>query len=432
MNVWRKLKLVVSVQVLLWMCSSLSAQVSSFENAPINYQNAKVNDPVAKLILKMKAGNKLDYDKKNGYLDSVLKALDIPVSSQTLVFSKTSMQVHRISPSRPRAIYFNDDVYVGYVQGGVLEFGSTDAKQGPTFYSMKQELSDSPKIVRDKGQCIVCHASSRTQNVPGYLVRSVFPDKAGHPNFGSGTYTTTLSSPFKQRWGGWYVTGTHGDMRHLGNTIFKKDVRETGIEGANLKSLDSLISTENYLSPHSDIVALMVLEHQTQMHNAITFANFETRRALHQSLTMNKILGREPNFVSDSAKRRIKSAAENLVEHLLMCDEFPLTSPVAGSGNFSNEFATRGKRDSQGRSLRDFDLRTRMFKYPCSFLIYSESFAGLPDEVRIPTLTRLVEVLDGRDESKKFEHLSTDVRQAIEQILVETKPEFKKASRAEE
>ena len=417
------------------LTARLLAQTASFEKPPIDYQNAKVDDAVTKLVAKMKTGEvRLNYDREHGYLKSVLQALEIPVSSQTLVFSKTSLQVEHISPHRPRAIYFNDDVYVGYVQnGGMIEIGATDAKQGPTFYAIKQEMSDSPTIIRDQGQCIDCHASSRTQNVPGYLVRSTFPNQSGHPNFGSGTYTTDQTSPFQQRWGGWYVTGTHGNMRHLGNTIFKDGERTDDLEtGANRNTLEGLVSTKPYLSPHSDIVALMVLEHQTQMHNAITFANFETRQALYQSYCMNRILERDPDFVSESAQRRIKAAAENLVEHLLMCDEFPLTSPVAGTSKFATEFMQRGKRDSKNRSLRDLDLQTRMFKYPCSYLVYSESFDGLPDEVRRPSVARLIEILSGRDKSKTFAHLSAETRQAVLEILKATKPEFADASRETE
>jgi hypothetical protein len=405
------------------------AQSASFEKAPIDYQNAKVDDPVARLIARMNSGEfRLEYEKDHGYLKSVLAALDIPVESQTLVFSKTSMQIQRISPTRPRAIYFNDDVYAAWCQNGdVIEIAATDAQQGPTFYSLNQTLTNSPAFVRDQGQCIVCHASSQTQNVPGYLVRSVFPGRSGHPNYGSGTYTTDQTSPFSDRWGGWYVTGTHGDMRHMGNTIFRENQRTGDFEaGANRTTLEGLVSTRPYLSPHSDLVALMVLEHQTQMHNAITFANFETRQALHQSYSMNGILERDSDFLSESTRRRIAAAAENVVRHLLMCDEFQLTSPVAGTSGFTTAFMQRGekKRDSQNRSLRELDLETRLFRYPCSYLIYSPSFDGLPVEVREPIMSRLCEILESGDDSGKYAHLSAATRRAILEILRDTKPEF--------
>ena len=406
------------------------AQQDGFERPPIDYLNSEVHDPVADLAVKIKAGEtRLDYENSFGYLKSVLKALDVPVSSQTLVFSKTSLQLQRISPRRPRSLYFNDEVYVGYCQqGDVLEFAATDAKQGATFYTLEQLDDGNPKIVRDRGVCLSCHASNRTQNVPGYLVRSVFTDVSGHPKLGSRTFTTDHTSDIKDRWGGWYVTGQHGSMRHMGNTLctssendFDRDI------GANEVDLTRHFRNDSYLSKHSDIVALMVLEHQTQMHNAIAAANYETRQALHQSYQMNNILNRPKDHVSDSAKRRIVSSTDRVLKYLLMCGEFRLTDTVSGSTSFAKEFTARGKRDSKGRSLRDFDLKTRLFKYPCSYLIDSVAFDGLPNEVRSDVISRLTAILDGRDSSPEFSHLTIDMRREILEILRETKPEFSRS-----
>ena len=406
------------------------AQTSSFEGEPINYLEAKVNDPVAVLAGKIESGEKtLDFDSTHGYLKSVLKALDVPVNSQTLVFSKTSLQLHRISPRRPRAVYFNDDVYVGYCQrGDVLEFAATDAQQGATFYTLAQDDEGKPKFVRDRGQCLTCHASSRTQNVPGYLVRSVFADGAGRPKLGSGTFTTDHTSPFKERWGGWYVTGDHGQMRHMGNTLCIED--ETTFDrdqGANVNDLSEYFRTESYLTPHSDIVALMVMEHQTQMHNAIAAATYETRQALHQSFQMNELLDRPTGHISEIAHRRIESVADKVVHYLFMCDEFALDDEVKGTSGFAEEFSKRGERDSEGRSLREFDLKTRLFKYPMSYLVYSDAFDGMPDEVRSRVITKVRGVLNGQDDSADFEHLTPKLRQTILEILENTKPEFRKS-----
>lgn len=412
------------------LVQSTHAQRDDYSGPPINYMKAEVNDPVAKLARQVEAGKtELPYDDAQGYLPAVLKALEIPISSQTLVFSKTSMQRSRISPRRPRAIYFNDDVYVGFVQnGGVIEFAATDPRQGATFYTLEQSLEAKPQFIRDQGQCLTCHSSSRTQNVPGYLIRSVFANAGGMPEFGSGTFTTNHTSPFKERWGGWYVTGTHGDMRHMGNAIFNK--RDDDLDRdthANLNSLDELVSTDPYPSPHSDLVALMVMEHQTQMHNAIAWANYETRRAIHQSEIMNEALGRPKGVLSESGERRISSAADRVLEYLLMCDEFALTSPVKGTSDFAAEFERRGVRDPKDRSLRDFDLATRMFRYPCSYMIYSDAFNGMPNKVRRRILSKLKQVLEGDvtgEDAEKFVHLSDEDRRNIQQILAATKPEF--------
>jgi len=406
------------------LIQTATAQTASFENEPINYLTAEVNDPVAELSRKMEAGEiKLTYDDDHGYLPALLEQLEIPVSSQTLVFSKTSLQFSRINPRRPRALYFNDDVYVGFcLLGDVIELAATDATQGAQFYTLKQQRDKEPKFVRDRGQCLVCHANTRTQNVPGYLIRSVFVDQAGQPILGSGTFTTDHTSPFKERWGGWYVTGTHGQMRHMGNVISTEDEKSDFEAGANLESLDKLVSTKPYLTPHSDLVALMVLEHQTQMHNALAAANYETRQAIFQSKQINELLEREPDFLSESARRRISASADRVLTYLLLCDEFPLESAVAGTSEFTAEFAARGKRDASGRSLRDFDLQTRLFKYPCSYLIDSPAFDALPPLVRELTIQRLLEILEGRDESPRYAHLSPADRTAILEILRETKP----------
>ena len=413
-------------------CQLLSAQTADFELPPINYQHAPSTDPVAKLAQSLEAGEiELAWHEPHGYLKAVLESLDIPVSSQGLVFSKTSLQLHRINPRRPRAVYFNDDTYVGWCQfGDVIELATTDPNQGAIFYTIAQDENEPAEIVRDRGQCLTCHASSRTQGVPGYLVRSVFADRDGYPKFGSGTYLTDHTSAFRDRWGGWYVTGTHGAMRHMGNQICEESDLEVTVDreaGANRKSLEGEIQTQRYLSPHSDIVALMVMEHQTQMHNAITAANFETRRAIYQSKQMNELLDRPQDHLSESALRRIDRAAENVVEYLFMCNEFELQDEVAGTSDFADEFQRLGPRDSRGRSLRDFDLTTRLFRYPCSYLVYSPAMDALPDEVLRRVTERMLDVLEGRDESETFDHLSAKTRKEILEILLETKPQFASA-----
>lgn len=418
----------LAILVLLNAVCGLGYAQVGFEGPPIDYLTAEVNDPVAQLARRVSSGEiELEFDNQHGYLKSVLDALQVPVSSQTLVFSKTSLQLQRISPRRPRALYFSDDVYVGWCQrGDVLEFAATDPQQGAIFYSLRQNEVDKPRFVRDRGQCLTCHASSRTQNVPGYLVRSVYADAAGQPILGSGTYLTDHTSPFDERWGGWYVTGTHGAMRHMGNTTFTEEDERGGDRerGANLQTLTKVVNTEPYVTGHSDLVALMVLEHQTQMHNAIAAANYETRLAMHQSYQMNELLDREEGHISESADRRINAVADQLLRYLLMCDEFQITDPVAGTSGFAEEFQKQGICDSQGRSLRHLDLKQRLFRYPCSYLIHNPAFDALPDEVRGRVLGRLAQILNGEELSGNFQHLSADHRREIHEILIETKPEY--------
>ena len=405
----------------------ISAQLE-FERPPIDYHARDSHDAVAELGRKIEAGAiELEYDAERGYLPSLLELLGISSSTQGLVFSKTSFQLRRISPERPRALYFNDDTYIGFVPGGdVIELSGVDPELGAVYYTLDQARAEQPSFVRDRGQCLVCHASSRTQGVPGHLVRSVFADVTGQPLLGSGTYTTDHRSPFVERWGGWYVTGTHGDMRHLGNvtTADRNAARDPDTEtGANVTSLEDRIDTSPYLESTSDIVALMVLEHQTQMHNFFTLAAFETRSAIHHDGIMNEVLERPADHRSESTERRIAAVADKLVRYLFFVDEFPLTSPVAGVSAFTEEFAELGPEDSRGRSLRDFDLQQRLFHFRCSYLIYSEAFAALPGPVAEVVHQRIADVLAGGD--PQIDHLDAEERTAIREILIETHPQLR-------
>lgn len=396
------------------------------EGEPILYLTAPVHDPVARLQEQLDKGEtKLAYDQKQGYLKAVLEQLKVPVSSQMLVFSKTSFQRTKISPHAPRAIYFNDNVYIGYVQDGdVLEASAVDPQQGAVFYLLDQRESDKPVFLRQTHDCLQCHASSKTQDVPGHLVRSVYPDDTGIPVFNAGTFTTDHTSPLSERWGGWYVTGKHGSQRHMGNVLVSDKDHPEQLDtaaGANVAQLSGRLDTAPYLAPHSDIVALMVLEHQTQMHNFITAANYQTRLAIHHEKAINEALGRPADALSSHTLQRLKRPAEALVKYMLFVGETKLTDPVEGTSPFTLDFAARGPRDRKGRSLRDFDLHHRLFKYPCSYLIYSEAFDALPARIKEQVYRRLWEVLTGKDTSADFAHLSAEDRQAILEILRETK-----------
>lgn len=411
--------------VLMFVVSQALAQ-SDINQPPINYSTAPVNDAIARLQQQLDAGEvKLEWDEEHGWLPSVLEVLNIPHSSQLLVFSKTSLQLAKISPRKPRVLYFNDEVYIGSVQSGdVLEVSAVDSQQGAIFYAIDQKPSDTPTFRRSDNDCLTCHQNRRTQDVPGYLVRSVYPGKSGHPHFELGTTTTDQTTDFHDRFGGWYVTGKHGKLRHRGNTIANKKAQPP-IDpelGANVTDLASRLNTDHYLTKHSDMIALMVLEHQAQMHNFITHANYEARQTKHYDATWNKVLKRPDDHRSEVSQRRLVSAGEKLLRYLLFSGEFKLTSPIEGTSAFATEFAALGPHDSKGRSLREFDLETRLFKYPCSFLIYGDAFAALPADIREYIDGRLQEILSGEDQSPEFAHLSPEDRTAIREILDETLP----------
>jgi hypothetical protein len=398
-----------------------------FDRPPISYSTREPDNVISQLQRKIDRGEvNLAPDPNHGYLPALIKALGIPVESQSLVFSKTSLQIRRISPRTPRAIYFNDEVYVGYCRSGdVLEVSTADPKLGTVFYSVDQKSVPRLQFVRQTDNCLVCHSSSRTDGVPGHLVRSVFVDPSGQPILSAGSQTVDYRTPFDQRWGGWYVTGTHGPLGHRGNLVVPEgkvpqDVNNAS--GSNVTSLDGRFDLSRYLSPHSDIVALLTLEHQIAMHNKITRAHFSTVQAMSYEEEMIKAFNEPAGTRLESTTRRIQDAGDELVETMLFSGEAVLTATVAGTSGFTERFSSNSLRDRQGRSLRDFDLKTRIFRYPCSYLIYSESFDQLPKPVHEYVLKRLWEVLNESKPSAKFRHLSVEDRQAIVEILRDTKP----------
>jgi hypothetical protein len=366
----------------------------------------------------------LNHDDKQGYLHSLLQLLNIPVSSQVLVFSKSSFQLSQISPQAPRALYFNDDVYVGWVNHGqFIEIAEVDPETGPVFYKLDQEYDPYPVLEPETEQCTICHDTFQTDKpVPRLLMLSVLPNPDGNA-LKAAALITNDQSPLRERWGGWYVTGTHGKQQHLGNTLVRArnedvdDIRKfigrmDLSSGANVTDLHAKFDTKEYLSPHSDIVALMVLGHQTHVHNLITSGVYEIRDAVAQK------------YSADKMAEAVKDAGERIVRSMLFVGETRLTEPVRGTSGFAEEFVKRGPRDSKGRSLRDLDLQHRLLKYPLSYLVYSKSFDAMPGELKDYVHRRVREVLTGEDKTADFAHLSDIDRKAILEILSETKPGF--------
>ncbi len=386
-----------------------ATHIMPFDEDTIAYSKTPSGGPVARLQERIDKGEvTLKRDDQFGYLLSVLEELRIRKSSQMLVFSKTSFQRERIDPKHPRGVFFGDDAYLGYIPGApILEVSEIDPKLGGVFYTFDQSQSGKPRFVRTD-QCLECHASSKTMGVPGHLARSFATDENGVVDLSSGTSLVNHRTPIEERWGGWYVTGRHGAQTHRGNLIgkeaFARQEHEPNFLG-NVTNLSRFFDTSAYPAGQSDIVALMVLEHQTHMHNFITRLRYESTIALQQYGHL----------------RYLKNATESFVKYLLFAEEAPLKAEIKGSPAFMKQFVNEGPHDCHGRTLRDFDLKTRLFKYPCSYLIYSDAFAALPREMKEKIYARLWEILSGKDTTKDYANLSPDTRQAIAAILTETK-----------
>jgi hypothetical protein len=421
------LALGVVAGMLLRRAPTAERQTIEIPSGPASAASVNEIDAVALLQQKIDSGAvRLTFDRKTGYLSSLLTNLNVPVSSQLLVFSKSSAQMSGISPARPRAVYFNDYAYIGWVQEGGLELAAVDPKDGPFFYTLTQEETPRPKFERHTTNCIGCHDSSEdiSKVIPRLLMLSVLPDRDGRA-IGAAALATIDRSPLRERWGGWYVTGTHGRQTHMGNQTFRPpDGGVTSIpefikgmdlaRGSNVTDLTERFDTTAYLTPTSDIVALMVLGHQSHVHNLITVAIHKLRDGLDHRLK---------NVPKGDASGLVKELAEPVVRALLFSGEAVLTDPVVGTSNFAADFAGKGPRDSRGRSLRDLDLKTRLLRYPLSYVIYSESFNQMPPILKDYIYRRLREVLSGEDKSPAYAHLAAADREAILAILKDTKPE---------
>lgn len=399
-----------------------------FDEPPISYGESQPANVVSELNDRLGSGaSRLVFERSLGYLRSVLDLLHVPVSSQTLVFSKTSLQQRRITPRNPRAIYFNDSVYVGFVRGGeVLEISVADPLLGTVFYTLDQAARERPTFVRQTDDCLICHGGSQTRGVPGHIVRSVYADRSGQPIFSAGSHRVDDTTPLTDRWGGWYVSGRHGDATHLGNITYRERPdagEERDTSGLNQSDLRTRFDAAGYLSPHSDLVALSVLAHQATAHTILVKAAFDARMALHREAALNRELGEPADHRWPSTTTILDSAAMSLVDCFLFSGAAPLPAPIEGTTSFAEEFSRRGPADGQGRSLRDLDLTKRLFRHPCSFLISSKSFDSLPEELRRRFWQTLKAALEGKDQGGRYPHLSPAERSAIREILVATMPE---------
>lgn len=389
---------------------------------PIRYSDTESNDPLAKLDQEIKSGRITENPQGLDLLHFVLKHLDVPSESQILVFSKTSKQNNLIHPHNPRALFFHENAYVGYVPGGDVEAIVHDPMLGVIFYLISAgENGTPPRIQRDTSSCLSCHGTARTEGVPGVLVRSVFPDQNGQPILPLGTFDIDATTPLPERWGGYYVTG-RSSLPHLGNRTFPESYqREMPATSIQLDTLLQTIPTVRYPRATSDIVSLMVLEHQCRVHNLIASASAQYRR----STWLVKAL--DPNADPDSgqAGEIADQAASKIVDALLFLNEADLGDGIEGDPAFQAAFTKRFPKTKAGKSLADFHLQSRLFKNRCSYMIYSNVFASAPVRIQTSVIRQLREILTQSPTIDRFPHLKPSERKRIAEILEETLPAWK-------
>ncbi|MEM9159952.1 MAG: hypothetical protein AAGB46_12980 [Verrucomicrobiota bacterium] len=389
-----------------------------YELEPINYVSSEAIDPISEYFLDTANTREWIKDERTGYLNAFLEAFEIPIESQVLVFSKTSLQGDIIGPRNPRALYFNEEIYVGWVPGGsVLEISVASPTTGTNFYTIDNN-SSRPQLLRETHDCLRCHGGSFTRDIPGHLVRSVFPADSGQPIYKAGTQVLDQTTPIDERWGGYLVTGS--SSQHRGNKLFKESDTGAGF-ASNYRFED--VPDNGYIGESSDVVALLILEHQAQAHNLIANVALQTRRAFHDQKTMDKLLQRtEP--ISDSTRRRIKQASDKLLEYLFFKNEAELTKLELSTSAFARAFQEGAIKDKRGRSLRDLKMDGSMFRFPLSYLIYSHSFNALPSEALDYLWSEIDRILKSEDGEKGYEHLSRRDKRNIQIILRETHPTY--------
>ncbi len=374
-----------SLFVAFTACAALTVTAATVAVRAQSVSSIAGDDPIVRLEQRIEAGETtVASDDDHGYLEALLEALEIPVSSQGLVFSRTSLQTDRITPWSPRALYFNDDVYVGWVKDSPrLEIASIDPDEGAVFYVVSQDGGDRPVFSRQTTTCLMCHESKAvTGGIPGVMMRSVLTDRHGYVVDTVYEGSVADSTPFEKRFGGWYVTGTHGDPGHAGNSMSpllnhevhdpQRYIEEFDLAaGGNVTDLEGRFNATPYLSKHSDIVALLVLAHQTRIHNMITLARQSAADALsdQKALMLSTGTALPGSGILPATKSRIDSAIDRLLREMLSYRAVPLSGPIRGTTGYAAEFVGKGPADGRGRSLRDLDIDQQLFRYPLSFMI---------------------------------------------------------------
>jgi hypothetical protein len=407
---------------------------ASSDYRQIGYTEDARHNPVARLHASLAQGQVvLDYGSQRGYLESLLKALEIDPSSQTLVFSATSMQRDLIGPQMPRALYFNDTTYIGFVQNSaIVEAVTVDDQLGLVFYTFDNVAETRTYFERANQTCLVCHDSQGTMvgGVPMLLaLSSVYSSKNTPLKRFSGTGSVEDSTPIRDRWGGWYVTGRHGLQAHLGNMLLRDRAQLANLDDYRTWNLDTLagagfFDTSRYLRDTSDIVALLVLEHQLTVQNQITYIKFKAPAVLRRRGLDDAIDAPAWDALPDTAQQTLSRMLDKLVRQMTMADYAPIGSRISGLAEYEQWFLARGPKDPAGRSLREFDLAGNLFTYPLSYLVYSSSFDTLPAYARDYVYRRLAAYLTGAEPFDWNSGYSDEAKRAALDILAATKPDF--------
>jgi hypothetical protein len=379
------------------------------EHPAIQYATRPTTDRVATLNRTLaQSGRGIPRDPRTGYLTGVLDALGVPKASQLLVFSKTGVQRAFTGPRNPRAIYFDQSV----AGAPLIEIAAHDPRQGVVFYTLDQTAA-APVFTRQRS-CLTCHVSAATLDVPGMIARSNTIAEDGNVVPQTGSQIVNHRTPHPDRWGGWFVTSEdaappYAQMAHRGNITFSG--RGNTSNQIFVDWLNSSPETLGYLSSSSDIVALLLFDHQMHAINLLTRLNWESRVA-------------GTNGDAGAPNATVRHLANELADYLLFADEAPPLAPLTPPPALAASLAARTPADRRGRSFGQLDMVNRTLRYPCSYMVYSDAFDGLPTPVKDLVYRRMLDILSGIDQPASRTHLTVADRRAVLEILRDTKLDF--------
>ena len=411
-----------AILILLVLAARVLAQAPiGFADPQHGYWTRPPQDRFARIKAEIETGKRqLDVGSEKGLLLSLLRELDVPVSSQMLVMSATSLQKGLINPRNPRALYFNDDTYVGFVPRGRIEIASIDPELGGIFYISQRGRNDRLPRIERADNCMTCHAPHYLDEIPGLVIESVVPGMTGGGEKAFRRETSGHAVPLDQRFGGWHVTGAGAFVRHWGNLMM--EFTPEGRRERNVQ-IGELFEPERYPLATSDILPQLLHEHQVGFVNRTVRATYRARGSLRE-LEAAKGTPRESEVAAKWNAER-ETLARDLVKYLLFADEAPLPSGgVQGDPQFKADFLARRKTAADGTSLRDFELQTRLFTRRCSYMIYSPSFLGMPAALKEAVFRQLGAALDEGHPMPEFAYLPDAEKRSIRTILKETLTEL--------
>lgn len=376
-----------------------------------DYWNREPQDPFTKIKDDLEAGRlPLDHSSEKAYLESLLAALNIPASSQMLVYSTTSLQLGLISPRNPRALYFNEDIYLGYVPGGKIEIISIDPEIGAVFYIFDIPKAGERPVAERSRRCMNCHSDEDTRDVPGIAIKSVIPGPRGGSLDSFRRGESGHGIPLSDRFGGWHLTGAGGDWEHWGN--LEGRFTPEGIVTTPIPPGERF-DWSLFPVPTSDVLAHLLHEHQAGFVNRVVELHYWLRTALAEG----------GGRFRETERAEMEERTEDLVRYLLFADEAPLpSSGVPGDSALKEAFLADRRASAAGDSLKDFDLGTRIFRNRCSYMVYTPLFQALPEGFRRRVYARMAQALAASPADRAFAHLAPDEKTRLRTILAETLP----------